>query len=323
MPPLSTLPHSRLLHCGRMKFAGSFNSSAAAVICLFTLQIITSITCFSLQDDPTAGPISTALKSNYFGVSFTSKSYRAFEGSAAVLTCVFSEDHDPACVSSPPTGTIQKLTRLNSIKSNYNEGEESLRQWTLDIVNVSRSDAGFYQCLVKCGSKMWTAVTRLRVDVQYNEPTTSWWRAENGSLTVSCASSGFPRGLFEWLNSTGLTTETATIHNKLWHLNSTMFIPQPNPEVSAYYCILTVWGSGDFELGRVDVKTQSSDEPTSSPSSRSVERREADEDDPEDSEDFTVPLILILVLCFIFLGLLLRCLCTIWPCLCCCRIPMM
>lgn len=301
-----------------MKFAGSLNSNTA--ICLLILRIIISTTCFSLPDDPTAGPISTTLNSNYSGVSFTSKSYRAFEGSAAVLTCVFSEDHDPACVSSPPTGIIEKLTRPNSIEYNYNEGTESLREWTLDIVNVSRRDAGFYQCLVKCGSKVWTAVTRLRVDVHYNEPTTSWWRTENGSLTVSCASSGFPRGLIDWLNSTGITTETATIHNKLWHLNSTMFVPHPNPEVSAYYCILTVWGSGDFELGRVNVETQSPDQSTSS---RSVERRAANEDDPDDSEGFTVPLILMLVLCFIFLGLLLRCLCTIWPCLCCCRIPMM
>lgn len=290
-------------------------------LALLTVQLLALTSCLALPD-PTNSPVSTTSKSNYFGVSFTSRTYRTFEGGAAVLTCVFLEDHDPACVTSSPTGTIQKIPRLDSLGSTYNDQTTTLRQWTLDITNVTRRDAGFYQCVVTCGQKMWTAVTRLRVYVQYNEPTTTWWYTQNGSLAVSCAASGYPRGLFEWLNSTGLTTESATFSNRLWHLNSTMLIPEPDPKTTDYYCILTVWSSGDFELGVVHV-TETLDQLTVR---RSIGRRAATEDDPDDQDDsegFTVPLILLLVLCCIFLGLLLKCLCSIFPCLCCCRIPMM
>lgn len=297
------------LYNGRMKFA------------LLTVQLLALTSCLALPD-PTNSPISTASKSSYFGVSFTSGTYKAFEGSAAVLTCIFLEDHDPACVTSSPTGTIQKLPSLNSIGSTYNDQTANLRQWTLEITNVSRSDAGFYQCVVTCGQKMWTAVTKLRVYVHYSDVTTTWWYTQNGSLAVSCAASGYPRGMFEWLNSTGLTTESATKSNRLWHINSTMLITEPDPKTTDYYCVLTV-SSGDFDIGVVHAKSETLDQPITR---RSMGRRAAAEDDPDDQDDskgFTVPFILILVLCCIFLGLLLKCLCNILPCLCCCRIPMM
>lgn len=297
-----------------MKSAGFLNVS-------LLLQFLTSVAGLSLSD-PTAGPVLTTPEIRHAGLSFTSWHYRAFAGSSVELTCVFFDDHDPACGTSPPTGTIEKLARRRPIKptkSIYVEKIDDVREWTMRIDNVSRSDAGFYQCIVSCGEKMWRAVTKLSVDVQYKNPNTSWWRAENGSLTVSCAYSGFPKAVIGWLNSTGITTHNSTLYHRLWYLNSTMFVPNPDPKTSAYYCILISSG-GDFDIGTVKIQTQTQNKISSG---RSMGRRAAEEDDQEDSEGFTtVSLILILTVCFIMLGLLLKCLCNMWTCLCCCRIPM-
>lgn len=252
-------------------------------------------------------------------IRFTSRSYRAYMGSFVALTCLFFADGDPACLASPPVGTVGKVGTVNSGFTVQGMTAKS-RQFILEIDNVSRSDAGFYECRVTCGEKIWTAETRLRVDVRYGQPTTSWWRADNGSLTVSCAGTGFPRGQLEWLNSTGLTTQDATLTDGLWHLNSTMFIPFPDPQITAYFCVLSVWGSGEFDLGVVNVVDQPTDGPEGEVSGAAVAARQtipADDEGEEEREN--LPLIIIVVLACLLLGLLLRCFCAIWPCLCCCR----
>lgn len=296
-----------------------------ATLCLSLLCTFSTWTAPALGETAsTATKAPATLERRLQEVRFTSRAYRTFLGDTAVLTCLFLADQDPACQASPPVGTVGKIYDTTGRNRFTIMGKTAkARQFILDIENVTWNDVGFYQCQVNCGEKAWRAKTRLHVDVFYHQPTTSWWRADNGSLSVSCAGTGFPRGKFEWLNDTGLTTETATKIDRLWHINSTMFVPHPDPDLTAYFCILSVRGSREFDLGVVNIEDMTL---TPEPEAAAVRAARAEQppshdEDSSDEEEYSTPLIIIIILACLLVALVLRCLCALCPCPCCCRIP--